>query len=189
MVPRPVTLGDGRRARRVVVLRDDSMVFLPVVRGLVAGDAERVLLLWLVCLRRMKGVLLFLFFDGVAGIEAEEAAADLHVILGPPCLFCVYCCCLGGLERRPVLERRLVVQKKGAICGRTRLSTRTKSCPPGELSFEMVRGHEIAARNVSLRERDVWVPPQEPEDTRGDNETNSRGATARDPTDTNNILT
>ena len=64
-----------------------------------------------------------------------------------------------------------------------------KSCPPGEPSLEMVRGHEIAARNVSLRERDVWVPPQEPEDTRGDNETNSRGATARDPTDTNNILT
>ena len=103
---------------------------------------------------------------------------------GLPCL-CVCC----WTERRPVLERRLVVQKKGAICGRTRLSTRTKSCPPGELSFEMVRGHEIAARNVSLRERDVWVPPQEPEDTRGDNETNSRGATARDPTDTNNILT
>ena len=54
------------------------MVFLPVVRGLVPRDAERVFLFWFVRLRSMKGVLLFLFFDGFVCIKAEEAAADLH---------------------------------------------------------------------------------------------------------------
>ena len=34
----------------------------------------------------MKWVLLGLFFDGVAGVEAEEAAADLHDAALPLCL-------------------------------------------------------------------------------------------------------
>ena len=52
---------------------------LLVVRGLVPRDAEGMLLLMFVRhLGSRKGVLLFLFCDGVAGVEAEEAAADLH---------------------------------------------------------------------------------------------------------------
>ena len=58
---------------------DDSMVFLLVVRGLVPRDAERMLLFWFVRhLGSGKGVLLGLLLDGVARVEAEEAAADLH---------------------------------------------------------------------------------------------------------------
>jgi hypothetical protein len=68
------------------------MVFLLVVRGFVPRDAEGVLLLLrFVRFLWREGVLIFLFFDGVARVEAEEAAADLHVILGLPCLFWVYC--------------------------------------------------------------------------------------------------
>jgi len=111
------------------------MVFLPVVRGLVPRDAERVFLFWFVRRRRMKWVLLGLLLDGVAGVEAEEAAADLHVILGLPCLFWVYCCCLSGLERRLATERRLVMQKKGAIIAVERASPRAQKLPTRESQF------------------------------------------------------
>ena len=84
MVARAVALGDRRRARRVVVLRDDSMVLFFVVHRLVPRDAERVFLFWFVCRRSMKGVLLFLFFDGVAGIEAEEAVGAVVSYSMPP---------------------------------------------------------------------------------------------------------
>ena len=71
----------------MVVLRNYFMRFLLLlVRGLVARDAERVLLLWFVRLRSMKWVLLGLLLDGVAGVEAEEAAQTSIDAALPLCL-------------------------------------------------------------------------------------------------------
>ena len=58
---------------------------------------------------------------------------------GLPCL-CVCC----WTERRPVLERRLVVQKKGAVMRSNAPLHARKKLPAGRASFEMVRGYDDA---------------------------------------------
>jgi len=66
-----------------------------------------------------------------------------------------------------------------------------KKLPAGRASFEMVRGHDATRTRIRVT-RGRETSGRRPRNRGGsheDNETNSRGATARDPKDTNNTLT